>query len=570
MSTSSPRESEMHALFEMLRGLYGGRLAQEELDQVRQDLEGVLDAAEALRAVRLDNAVGPYPDFVPYRGQESDSAESRPGPPLAGAPARQQGPAQARGASRGDVAFMPVRELAGLVRSRQVSPVELAETFLGRLEALGPRYNAVVTVTRQRALEQARRAEREIAAGRYRGPLHGIPYGAKDLLATSGGIPTTWGAAPLRGQTFGQDATVIRKLEEAGAVLCAKLAMVEIAGGMGYRQPNASFTGPGINPWDTSTWSGGSSSGSGSAVAAGLVPFAIGSETWGSILTPANHCGVAGLRPTYGRVSRHGAMALCWTLDKLGPLCLTADDCGLVLEAISGHDPNDPSTTSRPFRYDASSAPRRFKLGILKGVEDGAEEAVRTNFRRALAVLERVADIQEGVELPDLPYEAITRTILFVEATSAFEEFIESGRTHQLTAPEDHYRPYSRVAVLARDYIKALRLRGVVAMAVDGTLSRYDALVAPTRPSVASPLGTEFRSAIRGTARDVLGAVGNCAGLPAISVPSGFDDRGLPTGIQFMGRAYAENAVLAVARAYQSMTDWHTRHPADIAPTDRA
>ncbi len=568
MSTSSPRESEMRALFDMLRGLYGDRLAQQELEEVRKGLEGVLDAAEALRAVKLENDVGPYPPFVPYRGQEADSAKGRPGPPQAGAPAR-PGPAQGQGGAPGDVVFMPARELAGLVRSRRVSPVELAETFLRRLEALGPSYNAVVTVTRERALEQARRAEREIAAGRYRGPLHGIPYGAKDLLATSGGIPTTWGAAPFRGQAFDYDATVIRKLEEAGAVLCAKLAMVEMAGGMGYRQPRASFTGPGINPWDTSTWSGGSSSGSGSAVAAGLVPFAIGSETWGSILTPANHCGVAGLRPTYGRVSRHGAMALCWTLDKLGPLCLTADDCGLVLEAIAGHDPNDPSTTSRPFRYDASSVPRRFRLGVLKGVDEGAEEAVRANFRRALATLEQVADIEE-VELPDLPYEAITRTILFVEASSAFEEFIDSGRTHELTAPEDHYGPYARTAVLARDYVKALRLRGIVARAIDDTLSRYDALVAPTRPSVASPLDREFRGAVRGTARDVLGAVGNCAGLPAISVPSGFDDRSLPTGIQFMGRAYAENAVLAVARAYQSMTDWHTRHPADIAPTDRA
>ncbi len=246
------------------------------------------------------------------------------------------------------VVFMPIRELKTLVQTRQVSPVELAETFLARLETLGPQYNAVVTVTRERALQQARQAERDIAAGHYKGPLHGIPYGAKDLLATSGGIPTTWGAAPLRHQKFDYDATVVRKLAEAGAVLVAKLAMVELAGGMGYRQPHASFTGPGINPWDRTTWSGGSSSGSGAAVSAGLVPFAIGSETWGSILGPASHCGIAGLRPTYGRVSRYGAMALSWSLDKLGPLGLTADDCGLVLEAIAGADPLDPTTTNRP------------------------------------------------------------------------------------------------------------------------------------------------------------------------------------------------------------------------------
>ena len=241
--------------------------------------------------------------------------------------------------------FMPIRELGELVRTREVSPVELAETFLGRLESIGPRYNAVVTVTRERAMEQARRAESEIAAGDYKGLLHGIPYGAKDLLATSGGIPTTWGAAPFREQVFDYDAAVVRRLEEAGAPLAAKLAMVEIAGGMGYRQPNASFTGPGMTPWGTDAWSGGSSSGSGASVAAGLVPFAIGSETWGSILSPANNCGLSGLRPTYGRVSRQGAMVLSWSLDKLGPLCLTADDCGIVLEAIAGADADDPSTT---------------------------------------------------------------------------------------------------------------------------------------------------------------------------------------------------------------------------------
>ena len=233
------------------------------------------------------------------------------------------------------VVFMPVRELGELVRTRQVSPVELAGTFLDRLETIGPQLNAVATVTRERAIQQARRAEEEIASGLYRGPLHGIPYGVKDLLATSGGIPTTWGAAPFRNQTFDYDATVVRRLEEAGAVLVAKLATMELAAGMGTRYASASFTGPGINPWDRSTWTGGSSNGPGSGVSAGLVPFAIGSETWSSIVSPAALCGIAGLRPTYGRVSRYGAMALCWTLDKLGPMCLTADDCGLVLDAIA-------------------------------------------------------------------------------------------------------------------------------------------------------------------------------------------------------------------------------------------
>ena len=355
------------------------------------------------------------------------------------------------------VVFMPIREVKTLVQTRQVSPVELAETFLARLETLGPQYNAVVTVTRERALQQARQAERDIAAGHYKGPLHGIPYGAKDLLATSGGIPTTWGAAPLRHQRFDYDATVVRKLAEAGAVLVAKLAMVELAGGMGYRQPHAAFTGPGINPWDRTTWSGGSSSGSAAAVSAGLVPFALGSETWGSILTPASNCGIAGLRPTYGRVSRYGAMALSWSLDKLGPLGLTADDCGLVLEAIAGADPLDPTTSNRPYTYTADATEKRWRLGVLKGVTADVDEAVRSNFAQTLQVLAQVASIEE-VELPALPYEEVTRLILFAEVSSAFEEFIESGKAAELTAPEDHYGPYVRTAVLAKDYIRALRL----------------------------------------------------------------------------------------------------------------
>jgi Asp-tRNA(Asn)/Glu-tRNA(Gln) amidotransferase A subunit family amidase len=460
-----------------------------------------------------------------------------------------------------DPVFASVRQLAERVASRRVSPVALAETFLERLETLGPKYNAVVTVTRDRALDEARRAEREIAAGRHRGPLHGIPYGAKDLLATGGGIPTSWGAAPLRDQIFDEDATVIRKLGEAGAVLVAKLAMVELAGGAGYRQPNASFTGPGINPWDANAWSGGSSSGSGAAVAAGLVPFAIGSETGGSILSPAGNCGVTGLRPTYGRVSRHGAMALAWSLDKLGPLGLTADDCGLVLDAVAGPDPADPSATGRPFRYEAGDPPgRRFRFGLLRGVTEGCEEGVRASFAASRAVLERIGTIEEIV-LPDLPYEPIMRIVLQVEAASAFEDLVEDGVIAHLTAPEDRYLAYGRDAILAKDYIKALRLRGVVAREVDRVLARFDALLGPGRPAVATRLDQDFRAALGAVARDPMGAIGNVAGLPGVIVPNGIGDRGLPTSLQFLGRAYEENTILAAARAFQALTDWHQRHP---------
>jgi aspartyl-tRNA(Asn)/glutamyl-tRNA(Gln) amidotransferase subunit A len=461
--------------------------------------------------------------------------------------------------------FRSIRELAEAVRTRKVSPVELAEVFLERLERLGPRYNAVVAITRQRALVEARRAEGEIATGGWRGPLHGIPYGVKDLLATGGGIPTTWGAAPLRAQTFDADATVVRRLEQAGAVLVAKLAMVELAGGMGYRQPNASFTGPGISPWGADAWSGGSSSGSGSAVAAGLVPFAIGSETWGSILSPAANCGISGLRPTYGRVSRHGAMALGWTLDKLGPLALTADDCGLVLDAIAGPDPHDATADQRPFRYDVGEVVgRRFRFGVIRGIAETAEDAVREAFGRSLELLRRIGSVEE-VTLADLPYEAITRTILMAEAASAFEDMIESGAIAGLTAPEDRFTAYARDAILAKDYIKALRLRVFVGREADRVLSEFDALVAPGRPAVASPLDREFRSAARGNIPDVMGAIGNAAGLPAIAVPNGMTAGGLPTSLQFMGRAWAENTILSAARAWQGITDYHLHHPPEVS-----
>ena len=254
-----------------------------------------------------------------------------------------------------DVLYLTVRELGEGLRARRFSAVELAESYMARLEEHGARLGAVVTITRERALREARQAQRELAAGRDRGPLHGIPYGAKDLLAAVG-YPTTWGAAPFREQRFDYDATVIERLREAGAVLVAKLAMVELAGGMGYNQANASFTGPGRTPWNLKYWSGGSSSGSGAAVGAALVPFAIGSETWGSIMFPAACNGVSGLRPTFGRVSRHGAMALSWTMDKIGPLCRSADDCGLVLAAIAGADRRDPHALPGRWTYDGTRA----------------------------------------------------------------------------------------------------------------------------------------------------------------------------------------------------------------------
>ena len=557
MSEPTMPDPEAAALFEIVRQRYGDRLTPSLMDEARKIVRAQLEAGRALRAMRLTNADEPMQPFAPYR-EEPPLTVSALASPLEPSVSARTSALSPEGRGGCAVIFTPVRELAALVRAREVSPVELAELFLDRLERLGPKYNAVVTVMRDHALSQARRAEGEIAAGGYRGPLHGIPYGAKDLLATAG-APTTWGAAPYKEQRFDFDAAVIHKLEEAGAVLVAKLAMIELAGGMGYRQPTASFTGPCVNPWDANAWTGGSSSGSGAAVAGGLVPFAIGSETWGSILSPAGYCGLTGLRPTYGRVSRHGAMALCWTLDKLGPLAQTADDCGLVLDAIAGPDPRDPTASDRPYRYDAAGR-KGFRFGVIANVTDGCEDAVAENFTRSLGVLRKLGTVEE-ITLPDMPYEQITRTILQVEAAGAFEDLIESGGIAGLTAPEDRTTPYARDAILAKDYLKAMRLRGVMAREIDRVLGSFDALVAPGRINEAPVLGQEFRSAIRATAKDVMGAIGNGAGLPALCVPNGFGVRGLPTSIQFMGRAWEENTILAAGRAYQSLTEWHTRHP---------
>ncbi len=458
--------------------------------------------------------------------------------------------------------FASVRELGRMLRAGETTPTALTEHFLGRLEGVGRRLNAVVTLTRERALDEARAAEHELAAGHDRGPLHGIPYGAKDLLATAPPYPTSWGAAPLRDQQFARDATAIERLRAAGAVLVAKLAMVELAGGMGYDQPDAAFTGPGLNPWNPDAWSGGSSSGSGSAVGAGAVPFAIGSETVGSILTPSSFCGLSGLRPTYGRVSRHGAMALCWTLDKLGPMCRTADDCGLVLAAIAGRDPEDETSLDEPWGYDPARDRREgFRLAVPQGAAEGVQPEVAANFRAALDALREVATVEE-IALPDFPYGPVVGAILGGEAASAFDEFVASGKVAELTAPEDRVGGYAMRLLPAKDYLNALRLRRLIAREWDGLLARYDAIVAPTTGVVAGPLDRRFSEYFPRERRHVLVAVGNLIGAPAVTVPTGFGERGLPTALQLLGRAGAENAILAVARVYQDRTDWHRRHPA--------
>jgi len=460
-----------------------------------------------------------------------------------------------------DLAFASVVELGRLLRQKKTSATELATYFLERLERIGPRYNAVVTVTRERALAEAAQADREIRQGKWRGPLHGIPYGVKDLLATKD-YPTSWGAAPYQQQKFAADASVVERLGAAGGVLVAKLAMVELAGGMGYNQPNASFTGPGKTPWNPAYWSGGSSSGPGAAVAAGLVPFAIGSETSGSILTPAAYCGVTGLRPTYGLVSRHGAMALAWTMDKLGPLGRSAEDCRIVLFVIAGKDAKDPSTVDRDLRTAAESPNKRYRIGIPKGADKDIQAEVAANFRQALKVLEDRVEVVEDVELPDLPYGAVAGMIIAAEGASAFDDLLKDGRLSQLTAPEDRTGGYPALAVSAPDYLRALRVRRPMQRALDDFLKKFDALAVPTRTTVASPLDKSFRDGWPGVTggANVIGPT-NVVGVPAVSVPNGFGVQNLPTGLSFTARAFDEGKLVTLARLYQSRTDWHTRRP---------
>ena len=469
--------------------------------------------------------------------------------------------------------FGGIRELGAQLRARTFTAVELTELALRRLETIGSKLGAVVTLMRERAMSEAHRANQELLSGKDRGPLHGIPYGLKDLVAAKG-APTSWGALPLREQATPADATVTKRLEQAGAVLVAKLALVELAGGMGYNNPDASFTGPGRTPWNPDYWSGGSSSGSAAAVAAGLVAFAIGSETSGSILTPSAFCGVTGLRPTYGLVSRHGAMALAWTLDKLGPLARSASDCALVLAAIAGPDPEDATTSGDSFRYKAPAGKpaRRFRLGVLRNATLEADADVEAGFKQAVAALHELADVETDVAFPDWPYGDAVRLIVSAEGAAALRELIESGKVKQLQDRADRVRGFARLMTPAVDYIDVMRARVAMRAELDALVSRYDALVAPTRTKLAPRIGQDFDAPTPGSPappEPKPGAprppatipAGNLAGLPALALPMGFGKDGLPVSLQLLGRAFSESTLVAIGDAYQQMTDFHRRRP---------
>ena len=463
------------------------------------------------------------------------------------------------------VLFESVGELAKKIESKQISPVELTESYLERSQKLGPQLNAYARLTPDLALEQARAAEKEIHRGHYRGPLHGIPYAAKDLLSVKG-IPTTWGAKPFADQVFDYNATVIEHLNHAGAVMLGKASMVELAGGMGYMFASASLQGEGKNPWDTTCWTCGSSSGSAAIVAAGLAAFAIGTETWGSIICPAAFCGISGLRPTFGRVSRYGAMALAYSMDKIGPMARSAEDCTRIFAAIAGHDPLDRDTlaidkaafTNSP---SADLKGRALKVAWLTNAwnQKDYEPSVTKAVEAARKVLHKRFPGMREVALPIGPWEDAANVILQSEVASAFAPLIDSGRVSELADPLGRVGGYVIQTIPGSDYVSALRVREILQQRMRTLFDSYDVLVSASQPVPATPLSLNLFTGL--SFADPLGGIGNLCGLPALSVPCGFTDKKLPVGLQFVGRAGDDAAVLQAGRTFQQATDWHRKHP---------
>jgi aspartyl-tRNA(Asn)/glutamyl-tRNA(Gln) amidotransferase subunit A len=460
-----------------------------------------------------------------------------------------------------DVLFQNVTELSEQIRTRKLSPVELTQAYLDRISQWSSHFNAYETVTRDLALEQAKAAEKEINSNKYRGPLHGIPFGAKDLLATRG-IPTSWGAAPCRGQMFDYDATVIRKLNDAGAVLLGKCAMVEFAGGLGYRYADSSISGPGRNPWNPSRWTGGSSSGSGAAVASALCAFAIGTETWGSILCPSAFCGITGLRPTYGRVSRYGAMACAYTFDKIGPLTRSASDLRLVLQAIAGTDENDPSAANEP----VDLTPGRKNLTKLRGAlitqdytQKGVEPEARPAFDHAVSELRSAGLKLEDAKWPEYPAAEVAGTLITVEALSAFEKFYKDGSVTKLRDPYAPYQPEVNAAITGADVVKVWRMRLELQQKVAEFFSKYDYAVTANFLSTAPSVDGDLNESL--SYGDPAGAIGNGCGLPAIALPIEPGKDGMPLSMQIMAGPFEEARLIEMGELWQSRTRFHKNRP---------
>lgn len=508
----------------------GVQFTEAQREQLVNGLRRQATGLAALHQVQLPNDIAPAISFSPLpRPSALPKGESRP-------PVLTQRPNAALPTSDADLAYAPLTTLANLVRRRVITSERLTMVYLDRLERLNPQLLFATTVLRERALTKARAADAEIAGGRYKGPLHGIPWGAKDLLAVAG-APTTWGASPYREQRFDTDATVVKRLDDAGAVLIAKLTLGELAMG------DVWFGGMTRNPWDLAQGSSGSSAGSASAAAAGAVGFAIGSETLGSISSPSTRCGATGLRPTFGRVPRTGAMALSWTMDKLGPIARSVEDCALVFGALHGPDDQDSTVHAAPFSWDGNASVRGLRVGVMRA-DFERQQATKPFDAAALQVMAGLGVSLVDVEVPEHPYAAL-RIILTAEAGAAFDELTRSGRTSELVGQGPGSWPQtfreSRF-IPAADYINANRVRTQVIRSWERLMDQVDVIVAPTNSG--QLLAT------------------NLTGHPAVILPHGFRENGTPVSLTFVGRLFDEATLLRVAHAYQQATDFHLKHPA--------
>jgi Asp-tRNA(Asn)/Glu-tRNA(Gln) amidotransferase A subunit family amidase len=524
----------------------GMNYSDEDIDLMLEGLNRTRESIEKIRQIEVDNSIPPALHFSTLAAQDERQMRRDNRVELS------QSWSTTRPANEEDLAFAPLTELAKMIRSRQVSSVELTKLYLDRLRRYDPLLECVISYTEKSALEQAEHADREIASGRYRGPLHGVPWGAKDLLAFPG-YRTTWGAKPYEEQVRNEKATVIARLEEAGAVLIAKLTLGALAMG------DVWFGGKTKNPWKPSQGSSGSSAGSASATAAGLVGFAIGSETRGSIVSPSTRCGTTGLRPTFGRVSRFGAMALSWSMDKLGPIARSVEDCALVFGAIHGADGLDPTAVDRPFHWPLRKDPRALRVGFVQEAfeEDRTERAENEEEnaalrewqdydRQTLEVLEGLGFELVPIELPQkYPADAIG-FVLTTEAAAAFDELTRSGRDDLLVRQDGRAWPNSfrrAQMVPAVEYIRANRIRTLVMQEMEEKLEGIDAYVTPSY--MANNLGLT-----------------NLTGHPAVVLPNGFrSSDGTPTSINFLGKLFGESEVLSVAHAYQQATEFHLKRP---------
>jgi Asp-tRNA(Asn)/Glu-tRNA(Gln) amidotransferase A subunit family amidase len=514
--------------------------AQREL--LIADVNSHLEHYEHLRKIPLANDVVPCVRFSPVLSGMKFDMLRRP-------MKMSNQPAVQRPSNLEDVAFWPVRDLAALLATRQVRSVELTEMYLERLMRHNARLQFLITPTADLAMKQARQADAEISAGRHRGPLHGIPWGAKDLISKKR-YKTTWGAVAFKEQSFDYDATIVERLENAGAVLIAKLTTGELAGG------DVWFGGATKNPWNPEEGSSGSSAGPASATAAGCVGFAIGTETGGSIVSPSTRCGVSGMRPSYGRISRHGVMTLAWSLDKAGPICRGVEDCALVLDALQGPDGKDLTATDVPFNWDAAIDVKKLRVGYLKAAFDEPRPAKEEaeNDAAALDKLRAMGLNLKPIEFPDFPIEDLMR-VVEAEAAAAFDAFTRNKQDDLMVRQDkdsdaNWYR--TNRFVPAVEYIQAMRVRTLLMQAMARTMSDIDVYLAPI---------TSHHPPKPDSVLDLNTTLTNLTGQPTVVVRNGFTAKGLPTSITFTGQVYGEAKMLALARAYQTATQWHTRHP---------